>query len=168
MGVPEIIVAITTSIMLSTGIVPEKASFKETACLAEAVFFETSHRPVKEKEAVASVILNRKKSSRFPSDICDIVKQKGQFQHRKKRSIPNSKEKHITNIEQSSLFALKAVSEEGIKDRTGGATHFVNLESATDIEWLSGMRQTKKLGPHTFFIEPKKGNSNGSQKANDR
>jgi spore germination cell wall hydrolase CwlJ-like protein len=51
----------------------------EQDCLATAVYFEAKGEPSRGQMAVAEVILNRTRSGRFPSSICGVVKQRGQF-----------------------------------------------------------------------------------------
>jgi spore germination cell wall hydrolase CwlJ-like protein len=51
----------------------------ETECLAGAVYFEAKSEPLAGQLAVAEVIINRAKSGRFPSTLCGVVKQRGQF-----------------------------------------------------------------------------------------
>jgi spore germination cell wall hydrolase CwlJ-like protein len=48
-------------------------------CLAGAVYFESKGEPLMGQLAVAKVIINRAKSSRFPSSYCSVVYQKRQF-----------------------------------------------------------------------------------------
>ncbi|WP_203309082.1 MULTISPECIES: cell wall hydrolase [Sphingomonas] len=48
-------------------------------CLAGAIYFEAKGEPLAGQLAVANVIINRTKSGRFPSDVCAVVKQRGQF-----------------------------------------------------------------------------------------
>lgn len=48
-------------------------------CLATAVYYESKSEPMAGQLAVAQVIINRTKSRRFPSDVCGVVKQPGQF-----------------------------------------------------------------------------------------
>jgi spore germination cell wall hydrolase CwlJ-like protein len=48
-------------------------------CLAGAIYHESRGEPLSGQLAVADVILNRSKSGRFPSDVCDVVTQRGQF-----------------------------------------------------------------------------------------
>jgi len=48
-------------------------------CLAAAVYYESKSEPMAGQLAVAQVIINRTKSGRFPSDVCGVVKQRGQF-----------------------------------------------------------------------------------------
>jgi spore germination cell wall hydrolase CwlJ-like protein len=51
----------------------------EQRCLATAVYFESKGEPLKGQLAVAEVIMNRARSGRFPSSLCGVVKQPGQF-----------------------------------------------------------------------------------------
>lgn len=51
----------------------------EHECLAGAVYFESKGEPLKGQLTVAEVILNRASSGRFPSTVCGVVKQRGQF-----------------------------------------------------------------------------------------
>jgi N-acetylmuramoyl-L-alanine amidase len=51
----------------------------EHECLAGAVFFESKGEPLNGQLSVAEVVLNRARSGRFPSSICGVVKQRGQF-----------------------------------------------------------------------------------------
>jgi N-acetylmuramoyl-L-alanine amidase len=51
----------------------------EHECLAASVYFESKGQPYSGQLAVAETILNRKKSGRFPTSVCGVVKQRGQF-----------------------------------------------------------------------------------------
>ena len=51
----------------------------ELECLAIAVYYEAKSEPLTGQLAVAEVILNRAQSGRFPTTICGVVKQRGQF-----------------------------------------------------------------------------------------
>jgi spore germination cell wall hydrolase CwlJ-like protein len=55
------------------------AADDELHCLATAVYFESKSEPLAGQLAVAKVIINRTRSGRFPSTICGVVKQRGQF-----------------------------------------------------------------------------------------
>lgn len=48
-------------------------------CLSLLVFHEARAEPLKGKEAVIEVVMNRTKDSRYPSKPCDVIKQKSQF-----------------------------------------------------------------------------------------
>lgn len=51
----------------------------EHECLAGAVYFESKGEPLQGQLSVAQVVMNRSNSGRFPSSICGVVKQRGQF-----------------------------------------------------------------------------------------
>ena len=57
----------------------QEASDDTLRCLAAAVYYEAKSEPMAGQLAVAQVIINRTKSGRFPSDVCGVVKQRGQF-----------------------------------------------------------------------------------------
>jgi spore germination cell wall hydrolase CwlJ-like protein len=60
----------------------------ELSCLAGAVYFESKGEPLSGQLAVANVIINRTNSGRFPSSICGVVKQPGQFSFVRGGTIP--------------------------------------------------------------------------------
>lgn len=51
----------------------------DLSCMAGAVYFEAKGEPLSGQLAVAKVILNRARSGRFPSSVCSVVTQPGQF-----------------------------------------------------------------------------------------
>ena len=67
----------------------EIASSEELRCLAGAIYFEAQGEPLNGQLAVAQVILNRTKSGRFPTDVCNVVKQRGQFSFVRRGEIPS-------------------------------------------------------------------------------
>jgi spore germination cell wall hydrolase CwlJ-like protein len=52
---------------------------RDLTCMAGAVYFEAKGEPLSGQLAVADVIINRTKSGRFPTTICSVVTQPGQF-----------------------------------------------------------------------------------------
>ena len=53
---------------------------KQVDCLADNIYHEAGYEPDEGKVAVALVTLNRVQDSRFPKDICSVVKQKTLWQ----------------------------------------------------------------------------------------
>lgn len=47
----------------------------QSACLAEALYFEARGESLKGQFAVAEVILNRASSAEFPDSVCDVIRQ---------------------------------------------------------------------------------------------
>ena len=64
------------------------AADEHLRCLAGAVYFESKGEPLPGQLAVAQVILNRVRSGRFATDVCGVVKQRGQFGFVRAGAIP--------------------------------------------------------------------------------
>ncbi|MGI4730393.1 MAG: cell wall hydrolase [Janthinobacterium lividum] len=62
---------------------------EDVACLAGAIYFEAKGEPLSGQLAVANVILSRAKSGRFPSDVCGVVTQRGQFSFVRDGRVPS-------------------------------------------------------------------------------
>ncbi|MEY3634530.1 MAG: hypothetical protein RLZZ61_940 [Pseudomonadota bacterium] len=62
---------------------------KEERCLASAVYFEAKGESLAGQLAVARVVLARANSGRFPSTLCGVVFQKGQFSFVRGASLPS-------------------------------------------------------------------------------
>ncbi|QDX27114.1 cell wall hydrolase [Sphingomonas suaedae] len=58
---------------------PAIAEDAELNCLAIGVYYESKGEPLEGQLAVAEVILNRVRSGRFPSTVCGVLTQRGQF-----------------------------------------------------------------------------------------
>jgi spore germination cell wall hydrolase CwlJ-like protein len=52
---------------------------EQARCLATGVFYESRSETLEGQLAVARVIINRAKSTRFAPDICGVLRQRGQF-----------------------------------------------------------------------------------------
>jgi spore germination cell wall hydrolase CwlJ-like protein len=51
----------------------------ELNCLAIGIYYEAKSEPLAGQLAVADVIINRTESGRFPTSVCGVVTQRGQF-----------------------------------------------------------------------------------------
>ena len=56
-----------------------ETSDEQTDCLARAVYYESKGEPLTGQLTVAEVVINRAESGRFPSTLCGVVRQRGQF-----------------------------------------------------------------------------------------
>lgn len=111
--------------------------------MAKVVFAESKGEPYEGKIAVASVILNRVTSPKFPDTVEGVIKQKNAFscvRHGEISVVPDS----------DSYNAVK----EAIKgnDPTGDALYFYNPKIAT-CSWMKGVEKCniKNIGQHQFF-----------------
>lgn len=81
---------------------------KDERCLASAVYFEAKGESLAGQLAVARVILARANSGRFPSTLCGVIFQKGQFSFVRGASLPSiqTDSKHWRNAVAISNIAL--------------------------------------------------------------
>lgn len=120
-----------------------QASDPEFDCLVRNVYQEARGEPYKGKLAVALVTLNRTKSERFPSTICGVVYQKGQF------SWTRNYAKVKINIAQWNAAkdaAFAAYMDNGILGNFY-ATHFHS--KAVNPGWK--LRKVATVGNHVFY-----------------
>ncbi|MGL5256951.1 MAG: cell wall hydrolase [Proteocatella sp.] len=111
--------------------------------LAKLVYCESRGEPFNGKVAVASVVLNRVMSSKFPDTIEGVIFQRNAF----------SCVKNGTLIAQPTQSCYDAVYEaiRG-KDPTNEALFFYNPTIAT-CSWMkeTAKKDSKRIGNHTFF-----------------
>jgi N-acetylmuramoyl-L-alanine amidase len=117
-----------------------RASASDIELMAKMVYAESRGEPFEGQVAVASVILNRVKDSRFPNTVSGVIYQPGAF----------------TPVQNGQLYqapnatAYKAV-DNALKgwDASGGAIYFFNPNTATS-GWIWSRQIVKKIGKHYF------------------
>ena len=67
-----VMASLAMSYEVETGTSVNEAELK---CMAENIYFEARHEPMAGKVAVGQVVLNRIDDNRFPTTICEVVKQ---------------------------------------------------------------------------------------------
>ncbi|MDO5529897.1 MAG: cell wall hydrolase [Paracoccus sp. (in: a-proteobacteria)] len=112
-------------------------------CLAEALYFEARGEGVNGQRAVAEVILNRVDSRQFPSSVCGVVNQRGQFTYR--RGLPMSNRAAAARANSIAAEFLNGAP----RNLTGGATYF----HATHVRpsWSRRFVRTTQIGAHIFY-----------------
>lgn len=85
---------------------PENFSAKQIHCLAETIYHEARGEPFDGQRAVASVVLNRTDIPEFPSEICKVVYQPGQFAWVGKVKPPNPKSLVFIKMEMIATFVI--------------------------------------------------------------
>jgi spore germination cell wall hydrolase CwlJ-like protein len=162
-----------TTNILGIGADLSKIDLAEAYCLAENIYYEARNEDIQGQFAVASVTLNRVKDSRFPNNICGVVKQTAISKttnavvcafswycenNRKGKEISfRNKDGTInqTIVDQFQVASIVAISVLGgnIEDNTKGATHFHN-PSLSQPSWRENMKKTVKMGNHDFYRMP--------------
>ncbi|MDO5657455.1 MAG: cell wall hydrolase [Paracoccus sp. (in: a-proteobacteria)] len=123
---------------------PQRAEASNAqACLAEALYFEARGEGARGQRAVGEVILNRVDSRQFPSTVCGVVNQRGQFTYRRGRPMSNAAARARSHQIAAELLAGAP------RELTGGATYF----HATSVRpsWSRRFVRTTQIGAHVFY-----------------
>ena len=141
---------------------PRATGGSEWRCLAEALYFEARGETVKGQFAVAEVILNRVKSSRFPDTLCGVINQgtgrKYQCQ------FTYTCDGHAEVIAEPRAFVrvgkvARAVMDGLAGSLTSGATHYHT--TAVSPNWSRVYKRTARIGVHLFYRHNYRTASNG-------
>ncbi len=121
-------------------------------CLAEALYFEARGESVRGQFAVAEVILNRVKSSRFPDSLCGVIKQGTGKKYQCQFTYTCDGLKEVINekkaYERVSKVARAAI-DGVVNDMTEGATHYHT--TAVRPSWSRVYKETARIGVHIFY-----------------
>ena len=122
------------------------------ACLAEALYFEARGETVKGQFAVAEVIMNRVKSSRFPGTLCGVIKQGTGRKYQCQFTYTCDGYKDVIAEKQAYERVAKvarAVMDGMVSGLTGGATYYHT--TAVRPRWSRTFKQTARIGVHIFY-----------------
>lgn len=124
----------------------------EWKCLAEALYFEARGETVKGQFAVAEVIMNRVKSSRFPDTLCGVIRQGTGRKYQCQFTYTCDGHKEVIRekraYERVSKVA-RAVIDGTSGSLTDGATHYHT--TAVSPKWARVYKRTTRIGVHIFY-----------------
>lgn len=117
-------------------------STSDLQLIARAVNGEARGEPYEGQVAVAAVILNRVKSSKFPNTVAGVIYQSGAFTAVSdgQINVPIAQGSSVTKAAQDALNGW---------DPTGGAIYYFNPATATS-KWIWSRPIIKKIGKHNF------------------
>jgi spore germination cell wall hydrolase CwlJ-like protein len=129
------------------------AKAREAKCLAEAVYFEARSEPEAGQSAVAQVILNRVRSSLYPSTICGVVYQ-NRHRHLACQFTFACEGKSLRINDQASWRRAVRVSDAVLAgdtylEKVGGATHY--HADYVNPRWASRLKHKDTIGRHIFY-----------------
>ncbi len=113
-------------------------------CLAGAIYFESKGEPLTGQLAVAEVIINRAKSGRFPTDVCAVVKQRGQFSFVRGGQIPT------INIGKAYRTAI-AVAKVALADAWNSPAQKALYFNTADRRPAGRVIKVASIGNHVFY-----------------
>ncbi len=125
----------------------------ELFCLAQNIYFEARSEPTAGRRAVAHVVMNRVASARFPSTVCEVVRQGGESRlHRCQfswwcdgQSDDIKNEKSWRDAERLASFVYWGLSI----DMTGGALFY--HADYVKPQWRTAFNKGPTIGRHIFY-----------------
>ena len=123
-----------------------RTSGAEHECLANAVYFESKGEPLQGQLSVAEVILNRARSGRFPSSLCAVVKQKGQFSFVRGGRLPSVPR---SSVAWHKAVAIAHIALQDLADSPAPKALFFNAKGVSP-SWR-GLRRVASVGYHIFY-----------------
>lgn len=131
---------------------PAASGDENWQCLSEALYFEARGETVKGQFAVAEVIMNRVKSSRFPDSLCGVIRQGTgrKYQCQFTYTCDGRKEVIAEKAAYARVAKVARLTIDGTKDElTGGATHYHT--TSVRPSWARVYKRTAKIGVHIFY-----------------
>lgn len=133
--------------------------FPEVNCMALNVYYEARGSNLADKVAVADVVLNRVKDTRYPNTICEVVKQgkqypSGQMVRNKcqfswycdgKHDRPQDEDRWA----EAQSIAWNMVEEGKFRGITEGATHY--HATYVNPRWAKTLQLVGRIGAHIFY-----------------
>jgi hypothetical protein len=117
----------------------------ETRCLATAVFFESRSESLAGQLAVANVVIARAQSGRFPTSLCGVVTQRGQFGFVRKGRMPDVRE---DSAQWRTAKAIARIAlDEAWHNPVEGALYFHAAYRGNS--W--GREEVARIGGHIFY-----------------
>ena len=116
--------------------------------LAEAVVFEARSESRQGMRAVASVIMNRVDSPRFPNTVQAVIMQDRQFSYLQDMH----KQKTPTDDDWQLAYVVAYNIKHGEVNRTTEADHYLNPSKVKRLPmWAKVYKQTDIIGSHHFY-----------------
>ena len=116
-------------------------------CVSEAVYFEARGEDKEGRIWVASVILNRVESDRFPDTECGVVRQSEQFSYLDVLDEPVIQDKEVYGKIQREVQAVKLSRKKF--DISNGALYYHNESVYPD--WAPKKDYIRVVGNHYFY-----------------
>jgi spore germination cell wall hydrolase CwlJ-like protein len=132
---------------------------KQAWCLAQNIYYEARGSNLADQAAVADVVLNRVKDTRYPNTVCEVVHQgrkhaNGSMKRNQcqfswycdgKSDYPTNKDSWA-NAQQTAYMILYLEQYRGI---TEGATHY--HADYVKPKWAKELQLVGRIGEHIFY-----------------
>jgi N-acetylmuramoyl-L-alanine amidase len=132
-------------LMLAFARYAHAAELNQVDCLAKTVYFEAGNQSTKGKTAVAYVTMNRVFSNGWPSTVCAVVYQHGQYGW---TTLNKTIQKNYAWYVSRRIALLVYKEYNVLKDPTHGATYYCRL---TEHLKLNRVKKRTVIGGHVFY-----------------
>ena len=154
-----------------------ESSHPELYCLAKNIYFEAKSEPIAGQYAVADVVLNRVKDSRFPNTICEVVYEgpvRESWKTKKQTDLDDAERIYhpirdrcqfswwcdgkSDNIKDGDAWrkaqeiAYRLVNDYKHRGLTEGATHY--HATYVNPKWAPTLDLVGRIGTHIFYRWP--------------
>ena len=154
-----------------------ESSHPELYCLAKNIYFEAKSEPIAGQDAVADVVLNRVKDSRFPNTICEVVYEgpvRESWQTKKQPDLEDAERIYhpirdrcqfswwcdgkSDNMKDGDAWrkaqeiAYRLVNDYKHRGLTEGATHY--HATYVNPKWAPTLDLVGRIGTHIFYRWP--------------
>jgi cell wall hydrolase len=117
----------------------------ELECMAKVVYHEAANQPREGQLAVAQLIMNRVQSGRFPTTICGVANQPGQFFHTASYNPPAQSARWAEAVEVS-----REARDGSTQDVSAGAI-FYHAAYRPAPAFFRTRTRVMRLGDHIFY-----------------
>lgn len=117
----------------------------ELECMAKVVRHEAANQSRQGQRAVAEIVMNRVRSGRFPSTICDVVNQPGQF-----FNTASYNPRRDTAQWQTAVDVSREVMA-GQGDNVAAGAYFYHAAYQAPNRFFRGRQQVLAMGDHVFY-----------------
>ncbi|PCD04516.1 cell wall hydrolase [Sphingomonas spermidinifaciens] len=118
---------------------------RQLRCLATGIYYEAQGEPLHGQLAVAEVILNRTRSGRFPTDVCKVLTQPGQFSFVRGGRLPAVQS---TKRAWHTAVAIAKVAKNDLWESKAGKALFFHARHVSP-SW--NRAKVAMLGNHIFY-----------------
>ena len=151
-----------------------EVSHPQLYCLAKKIYFESKSEPIAGQYAVADVVLNRVKDTRFPNTICEVVYEgpvRESWKTQKQKDLPDSERVYIPKRDRCQFswwcdgksdkikdsdswrkcqeIAYRLTNEGKHRGITEGATHY--HATYVNPKWAPTLDLVGRIGTHIFY-----------------
>jgi spore germination cell wall hydrolase CwlJ-like protein len=116
-------------------------------CLAKNIYYEAAFEPIKGKQAIAQVTINRLNTGRWGNTICDVVYSPSQFSWTLNKNIHKPAGKEWIESQQVAYSFL----ENGQRLKSIKGSIMYHADYIKTPVWASKKYRVAKIGQHIFY-----------------